>query len=190
MKRILLLFLVVSALCLLCACGDPSSESADPIDDGAGEDAAPVPVLVGVVVDTDNVNLRVAPSQEARIIDNVVAGTMMRVSSEEPKDGWYQVIVRGDTAYVYADFLYVSQWQSDDEVTLGTVLKDRDQVGLRSSPSTTAEVVTKAVRYQRFVVLQENVSENWYKVDYKGSELYLPAGSLKLETLCISDALL
>ena len=190
MKRILLLFLVVSALCLLCACGDPSSDSADQPDGGAESDAAPVPVLVGVVVDTDNVNLRVAPSQESRIIDNLVAGSMLRVVEEEAKDGWYQVIARGDTAYVYADFLYVSQWQSDDEVTLGTVLKDRDQVELRSSPSATAEVVTKAVRYQRFVVLQENVSDKWCKVDYKGSELYLPVDSLKLETVCIVDALL
>ena len=80
--------------------------------------------------------------------------------------------------------------QVGDEITVGTVLKDRDQVELRSAASATAEVVTKAVRYQRFIVLQENVDDKWCKVDYKGEPAYLPLDSLEQETLCIKDLLL
>ena len=177
------------ALCLLSACGELAEEATDD-SAGAEQPAKSEPVQVGIVVDTDNVNLRVAPSQEARIIDNVLAGSMLEVIGEESEDGWYKVVARGELAYVYAEFLYVKQYKTGDEITIGTVLKDRDQVELRSAPSATAEVVTKAARYQRFVVLQENVDDKWCKVDYKGEPAYLPLDSLQLETLCIEDALL
>lgn len=185
MKRVFFLTVLALVLCLLCACAEPVDGDA-----GAEKTASAQPVQVGIVVDTDNVNLRVAPDQEARIIDNVLAGTMLEVIGEESEDGWYQVVARGELAYVYAEFLYVKQYKLGDEITVGTVLKDRDQVELRSAASATAEVVTKAVRYQRFIVLQENVDDKWCKVDYKGEPAYLPLDILEQETLCIKDLLL
>ena len=188
MKRLWFLTALLLFACLLGACGqrpEAETESAE-----ASPAEPPRPLLVGTVVDTDNVNLRLGPSAEARIIDNVRAGSLLAVKSEEPQDGWYQVALRGDWAYVYADFLYVSQWQSDDEVVIGTVRKDSDQVELRAAPSDTAEVVARAVRYQRFIVLREEVDEAWCQVDYKGEKAYLPLDSLELATLCIEDALL
>ena len=122
-------------------------------------------------------------------LDNVMAGTMLRVAKEEPEDGWYRVIVRGDVAYVYADFLYVSQWESGTEFTRGTVTKDVDEVELRSAASATADVIATAGRYQQFVVLEENVDDKWYRVDYKGADAYLPLGALALENVCIDDVL-
>ena len=189
MKRYILIILLALSLCLLCACVQPNDE--DAADDGVlTADAIPNELItVGVVVDTDNVNLRQAPSQEARIIDNVMAGTMLRVAKEEPEDGWYRVIVRGDVAYVYADFLYVSQWESGTEFTRGTVTKDVDEVELRSAASATADVIATAGRYQQFVVLEENVDDKWYRVDYKGADAYLPLGALALENVCIDDVL-
>ena len=189
MKRVFFLTVLALVLCLLCACAEPVEEPVDG-DAGAEKPASAQPVQVGIVVDTDNVNLRVAPSQEARIIDNVLAGSMLEVIGEESEDGWYKVVVRGELAYVYAEFIYVKQYKAGDEVTVGTVLKDRDQTELRSAPSATAEVVIKAVRYQRFIVLQENVEDKWCKVDYKGEPAYLPLDSLQLENLCIEDVLL
>jgi uncharacterized protein YgiM (DUF1202 family) len=189
LKRVFFLTVLALVLCLLCACAEPVEEPVDG-DAGAEKPASAQPVQVGIVVDTDNVNLRVAPDQEARIIDNVLAGTMLEVIGEESEDGWYQVVARGELAYVYAEFLYVKQYKLGEEVTVGTVLKDKDQVELRSATSATAEVLTKAVRYQRFIVLQENVDDKWCKVDYKGEPAYLPQDSLELETLCIKDLLL
>ena len=86
MKRFFFLTVLTLALCLLCACGEPVEEPVDG-DAGAEQPASAEPVQVGIVVDTDNVNLRVAPSQEARIIDNIVAGSMLEVIGEESEDG-------------------------------------------------------------------------------------------------------
>lgn len=188
MKRFPLAALLLLILCLACACG-PAPEEAEVVETEA-EVQPPVPILVGTVVNTDNVNLRVSPSQEARIIDNVVAGTLLLVDDEESADGWYKVSARGDVAYVYADFLYVTQWHTGDQVTLGTVLNERDQVPVREKPSSSGKVLTKAVRYQCFVVLEENVSDKYIEVDYLGEPAYLPLDSMELETLCIEDALL
>ncbi|MBR2783379.1 MAG: SH3 domain-containing protein [Firmicutes bacterium] len=186
MKRIICLQLFVLSLCLLAACGQQSVEesAAEP------ETAPSPPILVGMVVDTDNVNLRIAPDEESRIIDNLVAGSLLEVTEEEPLNGWYQVMLRGDAAYIYQDFLYVSQRHAGDEVVLGTVLKDQDQVELRMEPSTNAVIIEKAVRYQQFLVLDPGDGSGWIKVDYKGEPAWLPEGCLKLETVCIDDLLL
>ena len=232
------------ALCLLCACGQPAEEETE---ETAAEVAAPARTIqVGVVVDTDYVNLRHGPSRDARIIDYIVAGSLLEVEKADPQpkeqeneqdndteqaaadvaeepseaedeedysedeldeeedenrprpsvkypedaEGWYKVVVRGDRAYVYEDFLYVSEWKSDDQVTIGTVLKDKGQTDLRSEPSATADILTQTVPYQQFIVLDEDVDSKWYKVDYKGEPAYLPLGCLTLETMTIEDALL
>ena len=232
------------AFCLLCACGQPAAEEAE---ETAAETAAPARTIqVGVVVDTDYVNLRHGPSRDARIIDYIVAGSLLEVEKADPQpkeqeneqdndteqaaadvaeepseaedeedysedeldeeedenrprpsvkypedaEGWYKVVVRGDRAYVYEDFLYVSEWKSDDQVTIGTVLKDKGQTDLRSEPSATADILTQTVPYQQFIVLDEDVDSKWYKVDYKGEPAYLPLGCLTLETMTIEDALL
>ena len=244
MKRFLLFVMMLSlVLCLLCACSQPAPEEAE---ETAAEAAAPVRTIqVGVVVDTDYVNLRHGPSRDARIVDYIVAGSLLEVEKpdtqpkeqeneteeaaetaeaatedttdaedeeeyteeelEEEEDenrpqpsvkypedaeGWYKVVIRGDRAYVYEDFLYVSEWKSDDQVTIGTVLKDKGQTDLKSEPSATADVLTQAVPYQQFIVLDEDVDGKWYKVDYKGEPAYLPLGCLKLETMTIEEALL
>ena len=249
MKRFLLFIMLSLALCLLCACGQPEAEETE---DTAAEAAAPARTIqVGVVVDTDYVNLRHGPSRDARIVDYIVAGSLLEVEKADPQpkeqendkedavetskdaaeaedtaedtveaedeeeyseeeldeeedenrprpsvkypedaEGWFKVVIRGDRAYVYEDFLYVSEWKSDDEVTIGTVLKDKGQTDLKSEPSATAEVLTQTVPYQQFIVLDEDVDGKWYKVDYKGEPAYLPLGCLKLETMTIEDALL
>lgn len=188
MKRFFCMALLMLVLSLLCACGEPAAETTEP--SGAADTAPARPLLVGVVVDTDNVNLRLAPSQEARIIDNVLAGSMLEVETAEPEDGWYQVVIRGDRAYVYADFLYVSQWQSGQEFTRATVLRDQSQVELRAAPSATADNLAQALPYHSFVAEQEDGEGQWCRVDYKGQPAYLPRSSVELETLRIEDALL
>lgn len=188
MKRIACLVILALILFGLCSCAAPEPDQAESPE-------LPVvsaqPIWVGVVVDTDSVNLRLAPSQEARIIDNVLAGTMLQAAGSEAEDGWYQVTLRGDTAYVHADYLYVSEWAGEqEEFTRATVRREIDQTNLLSAPDEGGEALATVRRYHSFVVLDEEAEDGWCQVDYKGSPAYLPLSAVTLEQVCLGDVLL
>ena len=85
MKRFWFITALLLSLCLLCACGQPTEE-ADEDAAAAVEEAPPARTLqVGVVVDTDYVNLRHGPSRDARIIDYIVAGSLLEVEKADPQ---------------------------------------------------------------------------------------------------------
>lgn len=191
-RRVLLCLVMLLCFCLLCAgCGKAPDAEADapPAPDAQEPLDQPAKMLrIGAVVDAVVVNVRIEPSTDARILDTVQRGDMLEVVSG-PSDGWCEVRCRGDLAYISADYLYISEWKDGTVVTVGTVDGGDGAVNVRKSPSTTGDILFVAEKNEHFLLLEENSSQGWHQVSYRGEAAYISAEFLTLKRTTINDAL-
>ena len=193
MRKLLLLLFILGLLTGLAACqqGEPQPQAEAPPQ----QESAPPPavdertLLVGTVVNATLVNIRQQPNTDSRIIDNALRGVMYRLSSAEPIDGWYEIVSHGETAYIYQDYLYVTEWQSGAQLTVGRVVNTDSAVNIRQEASLDAPIVASAGKNESFIVLQPDIAEGWHQIDLAGTPAYIGTAFLEMQTLSIEDAL-
>ncbi len=106
------------------------------------------------IVNGDGLNVRKSPNTSSQIIDQLSKGTQVSILSSS--DGWYKIAYGKLSGWVSNDYLTVKQTASKS----GTILAD--DVNLRSSPSTDAEVLTKLDKGAKVSV--SSSSGDWYKI--------------------------
>ena len=189
MKKILTL-LLCSAMLLFAGCTGQQ-------DNAPEEDAAtPAPppgetITVGTACNAAIVNIRIEPDGESRIVDNAMRGDMYQVLDyrEGAETEWYKIICMGDTAYISADYLFITQWESGTELTLGTVVNSDEVVGIYSSADSESPVVLGALKGEQYLVIYDDSENGWYKLGFPEGEGYISSDYLEVKTVTIENAL-
>lgn len=186
--RKLLVILITLAL-ILSACGKPvEQEPEEPLAPVVPE-TPPAEFQVAVVVDALVVNVRLGPSTDQRILDTARRGSMFRLADPTQTEGWYQVRIRGDKAYINGDYLHISTWRTGQELIVGTVVES-EAVNVRSAPDPSSDVVLSAARGECFQVTAVDYVTGWHQVEYKGQSAYISSEFVHLHDAKIEDVLL
>jgi len=122
--------------------------------------AVPASASVGTFRTTGDVNLRSEPSTEASVVTVVYNSTSVEVLDHDPA-GWSRVQVGGSTGFIRSDFL---KFPINNVATFRTT----DGVNLRSSASTTANILTTVLSGTNVEVLEHNPA-GWSRVRHDGS---------------------
>lgn len=113
------------------------------------------------------VNLREAPTTEARALTGVAQGETIAVIGEE-EDGWYRISYDGDIGYMSADYVEVKQ---EAEPVSGYVTGS--YVNVRSSAAGDAAVVGGLNKGSAVTV--SALEDGWYKIKKGNLEGYMSA---------------
>lgn len=187
MKKLLPLLLCV--LLLFTGCGKDTEADNPPAADAA-DDAPTAEVqmlLVGAIVDSEVVNIRHQASTDGRILDTARRGQMFEILDQT--DGWCQVSYRGDIAYISASYLYQQEWQEGAQILLGVINEQGERANVRAAANTDAAVLLTAMKGEQFIVSQQDYSEGWHQVQYKGHAAYISADYLTVSETTIDQAL-
>ena len=108
-------------------------------------------------VNTASTTLNFRESAGGSVIGSIPSGA--RVAVIDNSDEWYHIAYGGAIGYVSAD--YVS-WADDGDVDLGTGVCKRDNVNIRSGPSTSADVLLQISTDDCVDVT--GVVDGWYRI--------------------------
>ncbi len=183
-------------LLLLPACAkDANAPSADTVTlPDAGEtvqkpqEPEKETILVGVLSNGEQINIRSGPSTDSSVLGKALQGQLFEVTAQNAAPGWHQVVYQDGFAYIGADYLYLSEWETDSRLLLAKVVDVQGSVNVRKDPSTTGEILGKGILGASFIVRKENFSEGWHQVDWQGSAAYISAKYLEVQQTTISDA--
>ncbi|MDO4733212.1 MAG: SH3 domain-containing protein, partial [Bacillota bacterium] len=145
---------------------------------------------VGIIVDAEVVNIRQSPSMEGRILDTTRRGEFFLVEEKELLDeegeAWVKIRYRGESAYVYSEYLHQMVWNTDILVNMAEVL-ERD-VMVYAEPDSESEVLYRAYKGEP-MLLYSSGDADWCKVFYSGKEAYVPADQLSVKKVSILELL-
>lgn len=188
MKKPLLILLLCFSL-FLCACGKQESEELAVPDLPEEEQSTEVLYDIAVIVDADYVNVRIAPSLDARILDTALRGTVFRVADhgaeDENGDRWVEVACYGDTAFVFSEYVYELTW-SESEPLLLAAAKEAD-TPVYSAPEC-EDILFSVGKYEAFVI-EEKGADGVYKVFDPLSDAYIKAEDVEVKESLISEVL-
>ncbi len=113
------------------------------------------------IVTGDVVNFRASPNTSSKIINQLVEGTKVTVTSSE--GDWYQVTYSDASGWINSNYVAVRDAQISAGVVSGSV------VNVRSKPTTSSEVLTKLERGAAVEIFEK--SGDWYRISI-GEERY------------------
>ena len=189
-KKLYIFFLLFCIVLLTCACENKDSK------DVSGEFFSDEQISnknyidIGVIVDTDYVNIRIEPSLDARIIDTALRGTVFRIIrtdiEDENGDKWVEVSCYGDTAFIFSDYVYEMLWAEEDPLTIATV-KNAD-TPIYSQPEG-GSILFYVGKYETLIVEQENLAASRYKVFDTTHVAYIDAINVSVTECNIEELL-
>ncbi len=124
-------------------------------------------------VNASSLRLRKEASTTASIVDTASRNECVVVLSKEGQ--WYQVNYNLQLGYMHESYLTVS---TRENAELGYGKVTGSSVNLRSGPSTSAKVVTRAAKGDKCYII--GLNEGWYKVIYKENICYIRSDYLEL----------
>ena len=196
MKKLFLLLMLFCVLLLFSACGektpDGTENPSDQENTGQTELSTENPVYqdIGIVVDTDYVNVRITPSMDGRIINTALRGTIFSVLTtgilDDAENEWIEVLCYGDKAYISADYLYHTAWDEKEPVMIATITEANTPVYGDPEGET---VLYYAGKYEQLIVEEENQSTGYYKVFDTQYSAYVAFDSVSVEEGSLTDLL-
>ena len=135
--------------------------------------------LGAVNTDSDVLNVREAPSTDAKILGGMPRGTIVRVYKLDGYNDWYKIEwdEKNLKGYASAQFIIDAETFKNNEKNASkyadestmiakgrTILNDGGVLNVRKSPSTDAEIVTTIPKGHYVGIL--SVSGDWYYVKY------------------------
>jgi len=136
---------------------------------------------------TGGVRVRASASIDARILDTVVAGTIIEVTEHNPA-GWSRVRVNGNSGFIRSDFLA----RGDTGTTIGSgsggggggggstssggTMRTNGSVNLRSGPSRDTNLIRTLAGRTNVQVIEQVAGQdgyNWSKVIHNGTEGFI-----------------
>ena len=130
-------------------------------------------VQVGTVSTDSTLNFRSSPSTSASIISSLPSGTRLAVL--ESSDGWHKIATNGQTGYVSAEYVTLSDTA---DFTVGTGVISGSVVNFRSSPSTSGAVLNQLPKGTSIQLT--GVESGWFKGTYGGVSGYLHSDYVEL----------
>ncbi len=131
-------------------------------------------IMYGIgFVDASSLRLRKEASTASDIVDTAFRKECVVVIAKEGQ--WYRVNYNLQTGYMHEDYLNVA---TRENAELGYGKVTGSNVNLRSGPSTSASVVTRASKGDKCYII--GLNEGWYKVIYKDSICYIRSDYLEL----------
>lgn len=121
----------------------------------------------GAIVNTDDLNLRAAPSTSSTVVSQLSTGECV-VVCEKVNDQWYKVVYNSKLGYLSSDYI-TYYYELLGELGYGTIYGS--DVRLRESPSLDAPVV--GVFPDGTWMHIAGVFGDWYKVDKDGVSGYV-----------------
>ncbi|MEG1537436.1 MAG: hypothetical protein RR387_04045 [Clostridiales bacterium] len=191
MKKLLPFFLIFLMM-LVGACGkhaEPQLVAADTSPAAIPDEQKKVMIIVGALINSNQVNIRSVPSVEGEILGKAHLGQMFKVTEQNAAAGWHEVIYQGKPAYINGDYLYLSEWDEEARLLIGTVIDVENQVNIRNGTSLSAEIVGMGKLGATFIVRKENYAEGWHQIDLQGSAAYISSTYLKINQTTIKDVL-
>ncbi|WP_053364192.1 SH3 domain-containing protein [Bacillus sp. FJAT-27251] len=128
------------------------------------------------IASADNLNVRVSPALNARVIGKLAKGTKVKVQSQE--NGWAKIVYQGQAAYVSGQYLSFTsstpQAGSAASRPAGEATVTASSLYVRDSGSLNGKVVGQVSRGEKFRILEEK--DNWLKIEYKPGRTGWAAG--------------
>lgn len=119
---------------------------------------------------TDSLRLRSEPNTSSSILTTAPKGASVSVV-EETGDGWYKVEYNGQTGYMSADYLTVTEAK--------LYVCSTDVLNIRAEAGTEYDKVGQMPNGAVADLLDDSV-DGWYKVDYNGTVGYVSADYAKI----------
>jgi|GEM_PF-4381462 len=194
MTRLLLTLLLI-CLCCLTACGGAGEPTPGPAGEaaaGAAEEERAT-LRVGMVSHGEVVNIRQQPTTESRILDTARRGDLFQVQESGIAGGdgntWALINYRGANAYISESYLYISEWQDQQPLTIAVIANTEAKVYIRGSARADGEVLYSAFRGEQMIVTDQETSPGWYQIFYPDGAAYVEAQYAELTETTINDAL-
>ena len=177
---------IVCSLCLLicAACGQQEETPPDSSDIGNIDNEE---ITVGTVYDAAVVNIRIAPEGDSRIVDTESRGEMFKVVDYDAEEEWHKIICKGDIAYINSNYLYITQWPADYELTVGTVIGS-GVMTVYAQPDTESKSILGTIKGEKFLVI-DDYDENWYQIGFPTGSGYIKKSFLDTITTTVHKAL-
>lgn len=166
---------------------EPVEDAAEGNDEQTAEAAEPVETTV-----TDNVRLRKERSAESEMLDTLAAGTGVKVYANYA-DGWSKIEYNGQTGYCKTEFLESTEGvptaeaeneteeeaqpeaetqteepaENAEATAVNKQMQFKEAVRIRAERSAESEKLANAYQLELVMVI-ENYSDGWSKVNYNG----------------------
>ncbi|MBE6994704.1 MAG: hypothetical protein E7423_08710 [Ruminococcaceae bacterium] len=114
------------------------------------------------------VNLRAEATTDSTVLDRLYNGERVAVIGEE--EDWYQVVYNGQTGYVSAGYVELSDIMN---VEPGAAQVTTDVLNVRSIPSTNGDVVTRLYSGANVKII--GINNGWFKVEGSDFTGYISA---------------
>jgi peptidoglycan DL-endopeptidase LytF len=122
-----------------------------------------------------NLNLRKSPSTSASVVSKLKNNTIVTVLSET--NGWAHVRANGQEGYVSSQYLVNNATITPPAVNKNMQVSVSSRLNVRTSPSTSAAIVTKLSNGA--IVNVKSTSNGWSHISVNGKEGYVSSQYLK-----------
>ena len=113
------------------------------------------------IITGDVVNFRASPNTSSKIINQLIKGTKVTVTSNQ--EDWYEVRYSDANGWIHADYVTVRDVKISAGIVSGSV------VNVRSKPDTSSEILTKLEKGTAVEIFEK--SGDWYRISV-GEERY------------------
>ncbi len=163
----------------------------DPIDTSEPEpEPSPTPSVVpagivknsGVIIGTD-VAFRREPNTDSEVLTRLNKGTYVQILKTNVDAQWHQVKYNGETGYINRIFICLDSSLDGYKLDyVATIVNCKNDVNVRSGPSTDAEVLGVATKGSTLTIIpQDEHTDGWYQVKLDGKTGYIHADYLDIE---------
>jgi len=136
----------------------------------------------GQIIGTD-VAFRKGPDTESEMIGKLDRGTFVQILKTNVDAQWHQVRYDGKTGYINRVFIRLDASMDGYNVDyIGTIVNCKNNVNVRSEPSTKSEIIGIADKGTELTILPfDTFIDGWYKVEFQGKTAYISKDFMDIE---------
>lgn len=112
-------------------------------------------------------NIRSGPGTSYSILGSFGRGDTVCVTEAGSKGGWHQILYGGQVAYLYANYVDLSQ------PVIGVITAS--VLNVRTGPGTSNQTLGTLKKGDKVEIIQQNAATDWHKILYSGAEAYVHA---------------
>ncbi|MBE6929186.1 MAG: C40 family peptidase [Clostridia bacterium] len=131
-------------------------------------------LAVDGTVDTQVLNVRSETSTDSKIVGKVRSDDVLDITGRF--GGWYAINYKGDTAFVFADYVDLGEKNLTMQISFGIV--DASCLKVREQPTTSSKCLTRLLNGTMVSIL--GYSDGWYYIKYTDTVGYVSADYLKV----------
>ena len=121
-------------------------------------------------VSVNELNIRSGPGTGHNVLGSFGKNDIVLIVQAGSKGGWHQILYSGKSAYVYADYVDLSN------PTTGTITAS--VLNVRKGPGTTHDILGTLKKGDNVEIIQLDAAQDWHKIIYNGVEGYVHASYL------------